>query len=44
MQKIIDFSDCPYSDRHGYYGGQAGDKDGILYDGEYWIIKKCYGY
>ena len=39
MQKIIDFSDCPYSDRHGYYGGQAGDKDGIIYDGEYWIIK-----
>lgn len=36
---IIDFSDCPYSNRHGQYGGQAGDKDGIVYNGENWIIK-----
>lgn len=36
---IVDFSDCPYSYRHGQYGGQAGDKDGIIYKGECWIIK-----
>lgn len=36
---MIDFSKCEYSDRHGSYGGAAGDKDGILYNGEYWIIK-----
>jgi len=39
MQNIIDFSDFKYSNRHGYYGGHAGDKDGILYNSEYWIIK-----
>lgn len=36
---MVDFSKCEYSDRHGSYGGIAGDKDGILYNGEYWIIK-----
>lgn len=36
---MVDFSDCPYSNRHGQYGGQAGDKDGIIYEKEYWIIK-----
>lgn len=36
---MLDFSKCEYSDRHGSYGGAAGDKDGILYNGEYWIIK-----
>ena len=36
---LIDFSNCVYSDRHGSYGGMAGDKDGILFEGEYWIIK-----
>lgn len=36
---IIDFSDCEYSSRDGTYGGQAGDKDGIRYHGENWLIK-----
>lgn len=36
---MVDFSDCPYSYRHGQYGGQAGDKDGIVYKGECWIVK-----
>ena len=36
---LIDFSNCPYSNRHGMYGGMAGDKDGILYNNENWIIK-----
>lgn len=37
--RIIDFSDCEYSSRDGTYGGQAGDKDGIRYHGENWLIK-----
>lgn len=37
--QIIDLSECEYSNRHGSYGGMAGDKDGILYNGEYWIVK-----
>jgi hypothetical protein len=37
--EIIDVSDNAYSFRHGRYGGQAGDKDGIIIDGENWIVK-----
>ncbi len=37
--KIWDLDDYGYSFRHGRYGGQAGDKDGILIDGENWIVK-----
>ena len=37
--QIIDFSNCEFNNRHGRYGGAAGDKDGILYNGENWIIK-----
>ena len=36
---IIDMSKCPYSFRHGKYGGQAGEKDGIIYHDENWIVK-----
>lgn len=36
---MVDFSNCPQSPRHGQYAGQAGDKDGIVYDGSYWIVK-----
>lgn len=36
---MVDFSECNYSTRHGRYGGQAGDKDGIIYQGENWIVK-----
>lgn len=36
---IIDFSDMPFSTRHGSYAGMAGDKDGIVYQNEPWIIK-----
>ena len=39
MQKIIDFSKCEYSMRHGSYGGMAGDKDGIIYNNNFYIIK-----
>lgn len=37
--QIIDFNACPKSLRHGTYAGQAGNKDGILYQNEPWIIK-----
>lgn len=39
MVEIIDLDDCALSDRDGMYGGMAGLKDGILYKGEYWIVK-----
>lgn len=39
MKIIMDFTQMPYSTRHGNYGGMAGDKDGIIYQNEPWIIK-----
>ncbi len=36
---IVDLSKAEYSDRAGTYGGNAGNKDGILYNGEYWLVK-----
>lgn len=39
MTSIIDFNPMPQSNRHGSYGGIAGDKDGILYQNEPWIVK-----
>lgn len=41
---IYDFSSCSLSDRNGTYGGNSGDKEGVLINGEPWIIKypkKC---
>ncbi len=37
--RIFDFSSCPFSDRNGTYGGNSGDKEGILIENEPWIIK-----
>jgi hypothetical protein len=37
--EIYNFDSCPYSDRNGGYGGAAGDKDGILFRGERWMVK-----
>ncbi len=39
MEQIYDLSKIPYSNRHGIYGGAAGNKDGILLNEEYWIVK-----
>lgn len=36
---IYDFSSCPFSNRNGTYGGNSGDKEGILINNEPWIIK-----
>ena len=37
--EILDFSNAEYSNRNGSYGGAAGDKDGIIINGEPWIAK-----
>lgn len=37
--KIHDFNACPISDRNGYYGGLAGSKEGIIFNGENWVVK-----
>lgn len=39
MTKIIDFSECDLSPRNLEYGGRAGEKKGIHYDGGYWFLK-----
>ena len=36
---IVELDKYPLSDRNGTYGGQAGSKEGILIDGDYWIVK-----
>ena len=37
--QLIDFNNNELSDRNGFYGGNAGVKEGIVYSGENWIIK-----
>ncbi len=37
--KIYDFDVCRTNERNGTYGGLAGDKEGISFEGENWIIK-----
>lgn len=39
MNKILDLSSCEINERNGTYGGFAGDKEGIVFEGENWIIK-----
>lgn len=36
---LVNFDSCPYSAKHGMYGGNAGDKDGVIYNDAEWIIK-----
>lgn len=36
---IYDLDGCPFSHRHGLYGGYGGDKDGIVFKGDNWIVK-----
>lgn len=33
--KLIDFSNCPLSDRNLEYAGSAGEKRGIIYNNDY---------
>lgn len=37
--KIIEADGFKLSNRHGIYGGMAGDKDGLLIDNDFWIAK-----
>lgn len=37
--EVYDLSYYELSDRHGSYYGMAGDKDGIIINGNYWIVK-----
>lgn len=39
MMKIIDINNCKYSRKNGTYGGAAGNKDGIIYNEESWLVK-----
>ncbi len=39
MNGLIDFSVCPLSARDLQYGGRAGVKRGVLYQGDPWILK-----
>lgn len=36
---IHDLNGCDLSDRNGTYGGMAGLKEGVVYNGENWLIK-----
>lgn len=38
-KEVINLDDCCLSRKNGMYGGAAGSKEGIIYNGEYWMIK-----
>lgn len=37
--KILNVDQCVYSEKHGMYGGASGDKDGLVINGENWLVK-----
>ncbi|MBO4695386.1 MAG: CtkA family protein [Clostridia bacterium] len=39
MTDIIDFTNCGLSPRNLEYGGRAGEKKGIIYNNNFWILK-----
>lgn len=39
MIKIIDFTNLELSSRNMQYGGRAGVKRGVMYNGDFWMIK-----
>lgn len=39
MHTIYDLEECVTNDRNGTYGGQAGMKEGVTWNGQNWIIK-----
>lgn len=39
MNKMIDFTDATLSSRNLEYGGRAGEKKGIIYEGDFWFLK-----
>lgn len=36
---VFDLNNYPLSSRNGTYGGKAGSKEGIIIDGENWLVK-----
>lgn len=39
MTDIFDLDRCELSRKNGLYGGMAGSKDGIIIDGQNWLVK-----
>lgn len=39
MIKIFDLNNCELSYKNASYGGMAGSKEGIIFEGEEWLIK-----
>lgn len=39
MTEIVNLNNCRLSRKNGMYGGAAGNKDGIIYNDENWLIK-----
>ena len=39
MIEMIDFTNCELSPRNLEYGGRAGEKKGIIYNGDFWFLK-----
>lgn len=39
MVNIINLNQCPLSRKNGMYGGADGSKEGIVYNGAYWLLK-----
>lgn len=37
--ELHNYENCPFSYKDGQYGGAAGDKSGIIVDGENWLVK-----
>ena len=37
--KIYNFNACEVNERNGTYGGMAGEKEGITFEDNYWIVK-----
>ena len=37
--EILRLDECPLSDRNSTYYGMAGQKEGILIQGERWLVK-----
>lgn len=37
--EIVELDECPVNERNGTYGGQAGDKEGIIFGNNNWIVK-----
>ena len=39
MIEMMDFTNCELSPRNLEYGGRAGEKKGIIYNGDFWFLK-----